>query len=109
MLQVKRPTLTICTSCESDDARGSGEDLYLRLKEARKEQKLKSVFKLEECRCLRGCDTPCNALLEGKKRKTIALTWLDAITDVQPLIDAAKTYSETGEPTVLPGRSGRGS
>ena len=45
--------------------------------------------------------------LEGKKRDTINLTWLDARDDVQELLDAAKRYSETGNAGHLPGRPGR--
>ena len=103
---MKRPTLTVCTSCESDDARGDGQAFYDQLKAARKEQKLKPWFRLREASCLDGCDTPCNARLKGGEREQVILTWLDARDDVQPLLDAAKRYSQTGDVRGFPGRPG---
>ena len=103
---MKRPTLMICTSCESDDVRGDGQAFYDQLKAARKEQKLKPWFRLKEARCLDGCDTPCNARLKGGERDEVILTWLDARDDVQPLLNAAKRYAETGDVRGFPGRPG---
>jgi predicted metal-binding protein len=104
---MKRPTLSVCISCDSDEERGSGEAFFERLKEARKAQGLKLWFRLKRTRCLDGCDTPCNARLEGKKRELLELTWLDGIDDVQPLLQAAKEYATTGEVKRLPGRRTR--
>lgn len=103
---MKRPTLLVCTSCESDDAGGDGQAFFEAVKQARKDQKLKPWFRLKEARCLDGCDTPCNARLKGGERETVVLTWLDARDDVQQLLDAAKRYSQTGEVRGFPGRPG---
>ncbi len=103
---MKRPTLFVCTSCESDGAGGDGQAFFDELKSARKAQKLKPFFRLKEVRCLDGCDTPCNARLKGGDRKSVLMTWLDAREDVQPLLDAAKRYAETGDVEDLPGRPG---
>ncbi len=103
---MKRPTLQVCTSCEADDAGGHGQTFFDQLKAGRKVQNLKAWFRLKEVKCLDGCDTPCNARLKGRDRQTVVLTWLDARDDVQPLLDAAKRYSETGEVRDRPGRPG---
>jgi predicted metal-binding protein len=103
---VKRPTLLICTSCESDDARGDGRAFFEELKAARKAQKLKPWFRLKEAKCLDGCDTPCNARMKGGDREKVIRTWLDARDDVQPLLDAARRYAETGDAEGFPGRPG---
>ncbi len=101
-----RPTLLICTSCESDDAGGDGQAFFEQLKAARKAQKLKPFFRLKEARCLDGCDTPCNARLKGPGRPPVFVTWLDAREDVQHLLDAAKRYAQTGDVEGFPGRPG---
>lgn len=100
---MKRPTLQVCTSCAADDDRGDGPALFERLKEARKAQGLKPFFRLKEVDCLDGCDTPCNARLKGKDREAVWLTWLDAVDDVQPLLDAAQQYAR-GVTAKFPGR-----
>ena len=103
---MKRATLSICTSCRFEDARADPIAFFARLKASRKAQGLKPWFRLKESRCLRGCDTPCNARLEAKRRKTIDLTWLDALDDVEALLDAAKRYATDGKLGELPGRPG---
>lgn len=103
---MKRPTLTICTSCESDDEHGDGRALFEWVKQARRAQELKPWFRLKEAECLGGCDTPCNARLKGSGRQTVFLTWLDAVDDGQELLDAARRYSENGDTKRLPGRPG---
>jgi len=103
---VSRPTLQVCTRCESDDAGGDGQAFFDALKAARKAQQLKRWFKLKESDCLGGCDTPCNARLKGAERPTVQRTWLDAREDVQPLLDAAVRYAQTGDVLGFPGRPG---
>ena len=102
---MSRPTLFVCTSCDNDDARGRGEALFKAVKRGRKARGLKGLFRLEEARCLEGCDTPCNARLEGRGRPTHDAPWLDAIADVEPLLDAAARYAQ-GKPPRMPGRAG---
>ncbi len=101
---MKRPTLFICTGCESDTASGDGQALYDRLRSERKAQGLKPFFRLKEAKCLDGCDTPCNARLKSEDHKSVWITWLDASDDVAPLLAAAKRYAETGDVSDLPGR-----
>lgn len=103
---MKRPTLFVCTRCRPDDARTDPIAFFAALKKARKQRGLKPLFKLKESGCQRGCDTPCNATLEGKKRPTVALTWLDAREDVEALLNAAKRYAKKGNPGRTPGRRG---
>ena len=100
---MKRPTLMVCTSCESRRASGDGQAFFDRLKAARKLQQLKPWFRLKEVDCLDGCDTPCNARLKGSDREKVELTGLDAREDVQELLDASKRYAETGEVHGFPG------
>ena len=100
---MKRATLQVCTSCEADDGRGDGAVFFERLKTLRKAQALKPYFRLKEVDCLDGCDTPCKARLKANDRKAVWLTWLDAVDDVQPLLDAAKQYA-TGATVRFPGR-----
>ena len=101
---MKRPTLRVCTRCTSEDARGDPLTFFAALKKARKAQGLKPWFRLKETGCLGGCDTPCNAVLEGKRRQKVGMSWLDAREDVQGLLDAAKRYAQTGDPGQTPGR-----
>jgi predicted metal-binding protein len=96
----------VCTSCSSDDAGGDGQAFYDHLKAARKEQGLKPWFRLKPAKCLDGCDTPCNARIKGGDREKVVRTWLDAREDVQPLLDAARRYAETGDTRDFPGRPG---
>ncbi|GEM_PF-1226948 len=103
---MKRPTLFICTGCESDNASGDGQALYDALRTERKARGFKPFFRLKEAKCLDGCDTPCNARLKGVDRKSVRITWLDAREDVESLLLAAKRYSESGDVSDLPGRPG---
>ena len=99
---LKRPVLTVCTSCRTDEA-WDGESFFRALKRARKERGLKPLFKLKQTRCLGGCDTPCNAQLKGKGRPTLELTWLHGEDDVEALLDGAVRFSEA-EGTAHPRR-----
>lgn len=103
-----RPVLTICRSCEPDDAEGddarSGEALYQRVKALRKARGLKPVFKLEGTKCLKLCRWACSAMLEGKKRSSYVRCELDAERDAEPLVDAAVGYAALEPGQELPER-----
>jgi predicted metal-binding protein len=98
---VSRPHLLICTRCER------GDELYARVKKARRERGLKEAFKVEEVRCLDLCDNPCTFQLEGKKRSTIVRVGLlpkdsDAVVDVAAAFAALAPGEELPE-RALPG------
>ncbi len=101
---LKRPTLLVCTSCESAKGDDDGQAFFERLKAARKEQDLKPWFRLKEVSCLDGCDSPCNARLKGGDREKVVLSELDPLEHVQRLLDAAKRYAENGDTREFPGR-----
>lgn len=106
---MSRPTLTICTRCDEGKS-GDGERLYERLRKLRKELELKDVFELDEVQCLGLCDSPCNVMLEGKKRSTYVRTNLHAKKDAEALIEAMRAYAalEPGQELperMLPGES----
>lgn len=105
---MKRPVLEICSRCQTDEE-WDGWSFFLAVKRERKARGLKPVLKLEETKCLGGCDTPCNAELHGKGRPTLRMTWLHGIDDVAPLLDAAARYAQGGgdlthQGLKLPGR-----
>jgi predicted metal-binding protein len=109
---MKRPVLSVCTSCRTDDA-WDGRSFFDALKARRAERGLKPLFKLKEADCLSGCDTPCNAQLYGKGRPTLDVTWLQG-GDVEALLDGACRYAEARRSVThlslqLPGRAAPGS
>ncbi len=105
-----RPTLLICRRCEDDDLEGRaaeqrlGETLYQNVKALRRARKLKEVFAVEGVKCLHLCDTPCNVQLEGKKRSTLTRSGLNAIDDVEALVNAAVAYADLSPGEELPER-----
>lgn len=106
---MKRPVLAVCTRCRSDDA-VDGESFFEALRRARKEKGYKPLFKLKESGCLKGCDTPCNAVLSGKEKETLFITWLDGEEDVDALLEGAARYARAQGPVThralkLPGRA----
>lgn len=89
---MSRPTLTICTRCDG------GEALYEAVRERRRDQGLKALFKLEEERCLKCCDQPIALELSGKKRSTYCRVDVRK-KDADNVVKAAVAYAtlEPGE------------
>ena len=89
---MSRPTLTICTRCDG------GEALFEAVRERRRDQGLKELFKVEAERCLKCCDGPIAIELSGKKRSTY--TRVDVRKkDADACVAAAAAYAalEPGE------------
>lgn len=100
---MKRPVLSICSSCSSDEA-WDGESFFAAVKAERKARGLKPLLKLRDESCLGGCDTPCNAELKAKGRPRLRLTWLHGVDDVNALLDGATAYAGGDDNPKLPGR-----
>ncbi len=87
-----KPLLTICVRC--DEGKGAcGEALYDAVRKLRKERGYKHLFDLDDTRCLKLCDSPCNAMFEGKKRSTYTRTELHSKRDAESLVEAARAYA----------------
>ncbi|MCA2979773.1 MAG: DUF1636 family protein [Myxococcaceae bacterium] len=102
-----RPTLSICRRCEPDDASSdaeTGEALYRAVRALRKARGLKPLFKVEGVRCLGLCRHACNVVFEGKKRSTYTRSQVDAVRDLEAVVEAAVAYARLSPGEELPER-----
>jgi predicted metal-binding protein len=94
----KRVTLSICFRCDEREA------LFERVKQLRKKRGLKEIFRVEQVRCVRVCETPCNIEYSGEKRSTSTRTRVDAVRDADAVVRAAVAYALLSRGEELPER-----
>ena len=78
--------------------------LYQSVKALRRERGLKPLFALEGVSCLKLCDSPCNVMLEGSKRSTYTRTEVNAVAEVELVVQAACDYARLERGQELPER-----
>lgn len=94
---MSRVVLSICTRCNG------GERLYEAVKDLRRARALKEIFKVDDVRCLKCCDEPIAAELEGRRRSTYTRVGLRR-SDAVALVDAAVAYAGLETDAELPER-----